>query len=95
MAISKAILFTKKDCLPCAQTKLFISDVCDEQLVHDYLVVMQKENHSALVAAYELEMFPTLLVVTSTGEESSRVVGGKNIRTQIEYILKGLNEASL
>ena len=95
MAISKAILFTKEDCLPCAQTKLFISDVCNEQLVHDYLVVMQKENHSALVAAYELEMFPTLLVVTSTGEESSRVVGGKNIRTQIEYILKGLNEASV
>lgn len=95
MAISKAILFTKEDCLPCAQTKLFISDVCDEQLVHDYLVVMQKENHSALVAAYELEMFPTLLVVTGTGEESSRIVGGKNIRTQIEYILRGLNEASL
>ena len=95
MAISKAILFTKEDCLPCAQTKLFISDVCNEQLVDDYLVVMQKENHSALVAAYELEMFPTLLVVTGTGEESSRIVGGKNIRTQIEYILRGLNEASL
>ncbi len=91
---SKAILFTKEDCLPCAQTKLFISDVCDEQLVHDYVVVMKKENHSALVAAYELELFPTLLLVNSQGEESSRVVGGKNIRTQLPYILKGLQEAS-
>jgi len=95
MAISKAILFTKEVCLPCAQTKLFISDVCDEQFVADYLIVMKKENHSALVAAYGLELFPTLLLVTATGEESSRVVGGKNIRTQIEYILRGLNEASL
>ena len=91
---SKAILFTKEDCLPCAQTKLFISDVCDEQLVFDYLVVMEKENHSALVAAYELELFPTLLLVNGQGEESSRIVGGKNIRTQLPYILKGLQEAS-
>ena len=95
MATSKAILFTKEDCLPCAQTKLFISDVCDEKLVADYLVTMQMENHSALVAAFELEKFPTLLIVTSLGEETSRIVGGKNIRTQIEYILRGLNEASV
>jgi hypothetical protein len=90
---SKAILFTKEDCLPCSQTKLFISDVCDEQLVHDYLVVMKKENHSALVAAYELELFPTLLLVNSQGEESNRIVGGKNIRRELPYILQGLQEA--
>jgi hypothetical protein len=90
---SKAILFTKEDCLPCAQTKLFISDVCDEQLVHDYLVVMKKENHSALVAAYELELFPTLLLVNSQGEESNRIVGGRNIRRELPYILQGLQEA--
>lgn len=90
---SKAILFTKEDCLPCAQTKLFISDVCDEQLVHDHMVMLKKENHSALVAAYELALFPTLLLVDGQGEESSRIVGGKNIRTQLPYILKGLQEA--
>ena len=90
---SKAILFTKEDCLPCAQTKLFISDVCDEQLVHDHMVMLEKENHSALVAAYELALFPTLLLVDGEGEESSRIVGGKNIRTQLPYILKGLQEA--
>ena len=94
MAISKAILFTKEDCLPCAQTKVFIESTIDEYLAAEYLVVMKKENHSALVAAYELELFPSLLLITDTGEESSRIVGGKNIRSQIDYILQGIREAS-
>ena len=92
--VSKAILFTKEDCLPCAQTKLFISDKCDARLVNDYLVVMQKEIHSALVNAYDLYKFPTLLLVNGQGEEVNRVVGGQAIRSQIEYILEGLREAS-
>ncbi len=48
---------------------------------------MQKENHSALVAAYELNLYPTLLVVNSEGIELDRVVGGKNVREQLLNIL--------
>ncbi len=90
---SKAILFTKEDCLPCAQTKLFINEQVSEAL-KEYLVILQKENHSALVAAYDLDRFPTLLLVNSQGEESSRIIGGQHIRGQIQYILEGLREAN-
>ena len=94
MAISKAILFTKENCPPCARTQGFINSTVDEYLAAEYLVVMKKENHSALVAAYELDKFPTLLLVNDKGQESSRVVGGKNIREQINYILNGFVEAA-
>ena len=92
--VSKAILFTKENCPPCARTQGFINSSIDEYLVAEHLVVMKQENHSALVAAYELNKFPTLLLVNGHGEESNRVVGGKNIREQIGYIIKGLHEAN-
>ena len=91
---SKAILFTKEDCPPCIKTKEFINSTIDEYLAAEHLVVMKKENHSALVVAYGLEKFPTLLLVNSQGEEINRVIGGQTIRSQIEYILEGLREAS-
>ena len=91
---SKAILFTKEDCPPCIKTKEFINSTIDEYLAAEYLVVMKKENHSALVAAYELEKFPTLLIVNGQGEETNRIVGGQYIREQLQYILEGLREAN-
>ncbi len=91
---SKAILFTKSDCAPCLNTKQFIKDDIDENLAAEYLVVMKKENHSALVAAYELEKYPTLLLVDSQGEESHRIIGYNRISEQLQYILEGLREAN-
>ena len=49
---------------------------------------MKKENHSALVAAYELEKFPTLLLLTKEGEEVRRFVGGEQIRAVLVPALK-------
>ena len=90
---SKAILFTKEDCPPCIKTKEFINSTIDEYLAAEYLVVMKKEYHSALVVAYELELFPTLLIVNDQGEETVRVVGGQRIRQNIQYILEGIQQA--
>ena len=55
---------------------------------------MKKENHPALVEAYDLHLFPTLLVVDHRGEQILRIEGGKNIRHQIDYILTGIREAT-
>ena len=86
-AISKAILFTKENCIPCDKTKAFVETI--NAGLSQNLVVMQKENHSALVAAYELEKYPTLLLVTKTGEVVNRFVGGETIRT---VLMPTLNE---
>ena len=91
---SKAILFTKEDCPPCIKTKEFINSTIDEYLAAEHLVVMKKENHSALVTAYDLNKFPILLLVNRHGEETSRIIGGQSIREQIQYILEGIREAS-
>jgi len=91
---SKAILFTKEDCPPCIRTKEFINSTIDEYLAAEYLVVMKKENHSALVVSYDLYKFPILLLVNEQGEETNRIVGGQYIREQLQYILEGLREAN-
>lgn len=91
---SKAVLFTKEGCPPCLKLKEYIDTDLNADLAYEHLVVMKKENHSALVAAYELHLFPTLLIVDKQGEEIHRVIGGKNIQSQLEYILKGIHEAN-
>ena len=90
----KAVLFTKEGCPPCELTKEFIAEHVKAPF-DEHLVVMKKENHSALVAAYELDLFPTLIVTGREGEPTLKVVGGKNIRAQINYILEGIHEASV
>ena len=82
---SHAVLFTKDKCKPCIETKLFIGDVFDQYPeLTDTLSILKKENHSALVEAYDLELYPTLLIVGPNGTELDRVVGGAAIRGCIE-----------
>ncbi len=93
MPTSRATLFTKEDCLPCAQTKLYLADnfyqdEADHRLL-DVLSVLRKEDHPALVAAFDLDLFPTL-VIHEEGKEIDRVVGGKAIRGNLRYILTEL-----
>ena len=80
-----AVLFTKEKCKPCIQTKEFIYDFLDNYLdLINELSILKKENHSALVEAYELNLYPTLLIVGPNGTELERVVGGAAIRDCIE-----------
>ena len=83
-----AVLFTKEKCKPCTETKLFIGDFLDNYPgLANELSILKKENHSALVEAYELNLYPTLLIVGPNGTELDRVVGGAAIRDVIERVL--------
>lgn len=94
---TRASLFTKEDCLPCAQTKQYIydnfyQDETDWPLL-DQLTLFRKEDHPALVASFSLELYPTL-IVHRDGVEVQRVVGGKNIRGNLRYILTELTQTN-
>ena len=83
-----AVIFTKENCGPCAKTKEFIYEVLERNLgLTETLSFLKKENHSALVEAYGLNLYPTLLIVGPNGLELERVVGGAAIRESIEETL--------
>ncbi len=86
----RASLFTKEDCLPCAQTKKYIFDNfyqdLDDWHLLDTLTILRKEDHPALLAAFEISLFPTL-IIHQDGEELERIVGGKAIRGNLRYYL--------
>jgi len=75
------VLFTKEDCKPCKLTVEFMYSVFsyNEELAN-YISVLKKENHTALINAYEITMFPTLLIVNEDGEVQERFTGGKEVR---------------
>ena len=63
----------------------FIYDLLEHNLsLTETLSFMKKENHSALVESYGLELYPTLLIVGPNGLELDRVVGGAAVRDCIE-----------
>ena len=84
-----AVLFTKENCAPCALTKEHLYDVLENNLgLNETISVMKKENHSALVEAYDLNLYPTLLIVGPDGiEVQERIVGGKKIRESLKELL--------
>ena len=84
-----AVLFTKENCGPCLKTKEFLNNLLDgDYRLGDTISVLQKENHSALVEAYGLNLYPTLLIVGPNGIEiQERIVGGKKIRENLKELL--------
>ena len=89
---SHAVLFTKDDCVPCTQTKGYIRDhVPDEYKPH--LSTFRKEDHTALITAYNIDLFPTLLLVNSEGIEVDRAVGGKKVRACVNQFLTLIHQA--
>ena len=84
-----AILFTKEDCAPCLNTKEFCFAL--KPALTKNFSLMRKENHSALVAAYDLKLYPTLLVVDEHGTELARYVGGRVVRDNLVNILNTIN----
>lgn len=82
----KAVLFTKKGCLPCIKTKDYHNQIVAESPeLAGTIVFMAKENHSALVESYQLDKYPTLLLLED-GICRGRVVGGKLVR----WVLPGV-----
>ena len=84
-----AVLFTKENCGPCLKTKEFLNDLLDgDYRLGETISVMKKENHSALVEAYGLNLYPSLLIVGPNGiEVQEKIVGGKKIRENLEETL--------
>ena len=83
-----AVLFTKENCAPCLKTKEYLNDLLEgDYRLGETISVLAKENHSALVEAYQLNLYPTLLVVGPNGLEQQRIVGGKAIREVLEETL--------
>lgn len=81
-----AVLFTKEDCRPCKETKAFIYDLLENNIhLYETLSFLKKENHSALVEAYDLNLYPTLIITDGADAPAvETIVGGKNIRACIE-----------
>ena len=86
-----AVLFTKEGCPPCIATKEYLKTLIDARAhTVDYISTLKKENHQALVEAYNLTLYPTLLIVDRLGEEQDRIVGGNAIRENLAGLLRAL-----
>lgn len=72
----KLVFFKKKECGPCLQAAENLGAVLDANPdLSRYVSVLQKEDHPALVAAFELEMYPTVLILDKESNEVGRKVG--------------------
>lgn len=86
-----AVLFTKEDCAPCNGVKDHLHKLIQARAnTVDYISTLKKENHQALVEAYNLKLFPTLLIVDRTGEEQDRITGGNAIKENLAGLLRAL-----
>ena len=69
----RLILFTKQDCGPCKRVKNFMR----VNGLLDHVTIMEKENHPALVSAFQLGLYPTLVV--AEGPDMIRKYEGANL----------------
>ena len=79
---ARLVFFKKEGCEPCKRAAEDLQLVLELHPEYgQYVSVMWKENASALVAAFELELYPTVLILDKDSNELSRKVGG-SILTQ-------------
>ena len=88
-----AVLFTKEECGPCFKTKVHVATLFQGRPeLGEVFSQLAKENHPALVEAYNLNLYPTLIITDQNikGDETNevhRIVGGQAIRSELEDIL--------
>ena len=87
--ISKAVLFTKENCAPCLNLKAFLARFPDDKTEH--LTIMNSEHYPTLMGAYDIDKFPTLMLLNGEGEEITRIVGGKKIEANLLNTLNPIN----
>jgi len=76
----KLVLFKKKDCAPCNQAEGNLNSILEKHpKFRQYVTQMWTEYHPALVAAYELTLFPTLLILDTDLNEMARHVGSNKM----------------
>jgi thiol-disulfide isomerase/thioredoxin len=73
---ARLVFFKKKGCEPCKAAAEALQLVLNEYPQYESFVsVIFKENAPSLVAAYELELYPTVLIMDKDRNELSRKVG--------------------
>ena len=76
----KLVFFKKEGCKPCETALINLNNVLEKNdAFYGLVTVMQKEYHSALVASYNLKMYPTVLVLDKGSDEIGRKVGVKHL----------------
>lgn len=90
-ATSSALLFTKQGCPPCGRVKAHLPSIEGKLLEH--LHIKDKDDYPHLREVYGIDLFPTLLLLNSEGEEIDRVVGGNNVIHHLQSILFQIHEA--
>ena len=83
-----AVLFTKELCPPCSKTKDYLNELVeDDPDLGNFISVLNKDNHTALIQEYDIKLFPTLIIVDKQGEELDRIGGGEVIRNTLKGVL--------
>lgn len=78
--IHKLVLFKMKNCAPCLNAAKALDAVLEKNPEYkEHVTQLWKENHRALVAAYELKVFPTCLALDATLDEVDRRIGSKEL----------------
>ena len=76
----KLILFKKENCAPCMNVGLILNPILEANPKYRPLItVLQKEHHTQLVKEYNLNMYPTLIILDRDMNEISRKVGQKSL----------------
>ena len=76
----KLILFKKENCAPCMNVGLILNPILEANPKYRSLItVLQKEHHTQLVKEYNLNMYPTLIILDRDMNEISRKVGQKSL----------------
>ena len=72
----KLVFFKKEGCGPCELALARLQSVLTSNPeFEEHVTILQKENHTALVEAYELKMYPTVLILNQEMDEIGRKVG--------------------
>ncbi len=83
---ARLVFFKKQGCGPCDMAANALQIVLDQHPDYEhYVSVIQKENAPALVAAYELELYPTVLIMDADSNELSRKVGSSALTQRWWY----------
>lgn len=83
---ARLVFFKKKGCEPCKLANRELRQVLDQHPEYEpYVKVMFKENVPSLVAAYELELYPTVLIMDKDNNELSRKVGSSMLTQRWWY----------
>jgi hypothetical protein len=83
---ARLVFFKKEGCGPCDMAAKALKQVLDQHPDYSqYISIIQKEDAPALVAAYELQMYPTVLIMDKDSHELSRKVGSSYLTQRWWY----------